>query len=212
MHLPPGLVQENFSKTKNKTAEKNRGQCLPFKSKVTCKNWAHLEAKQKTGLKSHLRGSSTQPFNSVKQTLPVLYLMDCAHLHEQQWFKTSRIFRFYILLALKWYIGFHNFVKCSTFTSDFAEGTLFCWQWPNAINTRKRPLKCPWNTFREVQYIWISPKFSCRKGWCAINDFTVKAWISRWKSLFWFSKILERETWFHVGRHRLWWPFYIVKR
>ena len=37
-YLPPGLVQENFLKTKNKTAEKIKGQCFPFKSKVTYKN------------------------------------------------------------------------------------------------------------------------------------------------------------------------------
>ena len=29
---------------KNKTAEKITGQCFPVKSKVTCKNLAHLEA------------------------------------------------------------------------------------------------------------------------------------------------------------------------
>ena len=61
-HLPPGLVQENlhfctcyFSKTKNKTAEKIAGQRFPIKSKVTCKNLTHLEAKKNPGLKSHLR-------------------------------------------------------------------------------------------------------------------------------------------------------------
>ena len=37
-HFPPVLVEENFSKTKNKTAEKNTGQRFPVKSKVTCKN------------------------------------------------------------------------------------------------------------------------------------------------------------------------------
>ena len=37
-HLPPVLVEENFSKTKNKTAEKITGQLFPVKSKVTCKN------------------------------------------------------------------------------------------------------------------------------------------------------------------------------
>ena len=37
-HLPPGLVQENFSKRKNKTAEKIMGQCFPLESKVTLKN------------------------------------------------------------------------------------------------------------------------------------------------------------------------------
>ena len=31
---------------KNKTAEKITGQCFPIKSKVTCKNLAHLEAKK----------------------------------------------------------------------------------------------------------------------------------------------------------------------
>ena len=50
-------------KRKTKQQKKITGRCFPFKSKVTCKNWAHLEAKQKTGLKSHLCGFSTQPFN-----------------------------------------------------------------------------------------------------------------------------------------------------
>ena len=31
-HLPPVLVEENFSKTKNKTAEKITGQRFPVKS------------------------------------------------------------------------------------------------------------------------------------------------------------------------------------
>ena len=55
------LVQENFSKTKNKT-----GQCFPVKSKVTCKNWAHLDEEKKIGLNSHSRASCTQPFNYSK--------------------------------------------------------------------------------------------------------------------------------------------------
>ena len=54
------LVEENFSKTKNKTAEKITGQCFPVKSKVTCKNWAHLDEEKKFGLNSHLRASCTQ--------------------------------------------------------------------------------------------------------------------------------------------------------
>ena len=63
MHLPPVLVEENFSKTKNKTAEKITGQRFPVKSKVTCKNSAHLDEEKKFGLNSHLRASCTQPFN-----------------------------------------------------------------------------------------------------------------------------------------------------
>ena len=42
-----------FSKPKIKTAEKIMGQCFPVKSKVTCKNSAHLEVRN-TGLKIHL--------------------------------------------------------------------------------------------------------------------------------------------------------------
>ena len=52
--LPPGVVQENlhfcmryFSKMKNKTAEKIARQCFSVKSKVTCKNLTHLEARKK---------------------------------------------------------------------------------------------------------------------------------------------------------------------
>ena len=58
-HLPPGLVQENlhfciryFLKTKNKTTEKIMGQCFSVKSKVKCKNSAHLEVKKKTPKKT----------------------------------------------------------------------------------------------------------------------------------------------------------------
>ena len=36
-----------FKNKKNKTAEKITGQCFPIKSKVTCKNLTHLEAKKK---------------------------------------------------------------------------------------------------------------------------------------------------------------------
>ena len=47
----PALFLEN---EKQNSKKKNTGQCFPVKSKVRCKNLAHLEAK-KTGLKSHLR-------------------------------------------------------------------------------------------------------------------------------------------------------------
>ena len=42
-------------KTKNETAEKIIGQCFHVKSKVTCKNLAHLEEKKNNGLKSHFQ-------------------------------------------------------------------------------------------------------------------------------------------------------------
>ena len=32
---------------KNKTAEKIKGQCFPIKSRITCKNLAHLKVKKK---------------------------------------------------------------------------------------------------------------------------------------------------------------------
>ena len=54
---------KNFSETKNKTAEKITGQCFPVKSKVTCKNLAYLDEEKKFGLKGHLRGCCTKPFN-----------------------------------------------------------------------------------------------------------------------------------------------------
>ena len=61
------LVEENFSKTKNKTAEKITGQRFPVKSKVTCKNWAHLDEEKNFGPNSHLRASCTQPFKCYAQ-------------------------------------------------------------------------------------------------------------------------------------------------
>ena len=42
----------HFSKMKNKTAEKITQKCFPVKSKVTCKNIAHLEAKKNQPKKS----------------------------------------------------------------------------------------------------------------------------------------------------------------
>ena len=58
-----GWFKKISRKRKTKQQKKLRGNVYFLKSKVTCKSWGHLEAKQKTGLQSHLRGSSTQPFN-----------------------------------------------------------------------------------------------------------------------------------------------------
>ena len=55
--------KKNFSKTKNRTADKITGQCFPVKAKVTCQNLAHLDKEKKFSLKSHLRGCCTKPFN-----------------------------------------------------------------------------------------------------------------------------------------------------
>ena len=59
------LVEENFCKTKNKTAEKITGQRFPVKSKVTRKNCAHLDEEKNFGLNSHLRACCTQPFKNI---------------------------------------------------------------------------------------------------------------------------------------------------
>ena len=50
-------------KMKEEPANLNREVCFSLKWKATCKNWAHLDEEKKFGPKSHLRGSSTQPFN-----------------------------------------------------------------------------------------------------------------------------------------------------
>ena len=50
-------------KMKEKPANLNSGVCFSLKWKATCKNCAHLDEEKKFGPKSHLRGSSTQPFN-----------------------------------------------------------------------------------------------------------------------------------------------------
>ena len=46
------VVRRYFLKMKNKTAEKIMGQCFPVKSKVKCKNLAHLAEKKKRPKKS----------------------------------------------------------------------------------------------------------------------------------------------------------------
>ena len=50
----PAFLHALFLEKENKTAEKITGQCFPIKSKVTCKNLAHLEAKKQVNrLKYH---------------------------------------------------------------------------------------------------------------------------------------------------------------
>ena len=51
----PAFLLVSFLKNKNKTAEKIAGQCCPVKSKVTCKNSAHLDEAKKPAKKSLYR-------------------------------------------------------------------------------------------------------------------------------------------------------------
>ena len=50
-------------KMKEKPANLNREVHFSMKWKATCKNWTHLDEEKKFGLKSHLRGCCTKPFN-----------------------------------------------------------------------------------------------------------------------------------------------------
>ena len=64
MHLLPVLVQENFLKTKNKTAEKKfNGAMFSREVQGHMQKLSSFGRGQKFALKSHLRACCTKPFN-----------------------------------------------------------------------------------------------------------------------------------------------------